>query len=536
VVVLWDVASGKEAAALKDGEVAALAFSPDGKLLASGSHGSVALWDVAARKRLSPDGGHTGHITTLAFRPDGKQLLTAGEDGSIRYWEPSSGREVEKWQSGSCLHSLVFSADGRTLGLSSGYGVRLSRQDAKTLFFGSKPGGSTGFSDPWLGAAYQDHSFQAVAFAPDNQTFALGGCESNRDGRRGPGRIFLCAAGSGKELKRLEPEDGEVCKLAFSPDGTLLASLGGRCGVKLWQTASGKEIRQLGEDLRVMDVLFSPDGATVAMVGGNEIRFVKTADGRDRWPPWRLTAHQGTVAFSPDGRMLAFAHNKTAYLFEVATGKERRRFDGHREPITRLAFSPCGRFLATASEDTTALLWQVTAPLTEKPVRLRPEQLNKLWSDLASPDARAAYQAIGELAAAAEQAVPFFKERLRPVPPADRYAGLIADLESDRFAVRQRATQELERAGDAAEPAVHDALRRNPSLETRTRLERLLEKLDGWSAERQQTLRAIEVLENIGTGEARLVLDQVTSGPAEARRTQQAKAARDRMAKRSSNP
>jgi hypothetical protein len=225
-------------------------------------------------------------------------------------------------------------------------------------------------------------------------------------------------------------------------------------------------------------------------------------------------------------------------LWEVASGKERRRYQGHRFHVLTLAFSPDGRRLASGSLDNTALLWDETGLSTEQQssgTTLSPEAMAALWSDLASDDATRAYQAIWSLAAA-ESAAAFLRGRLRPVaaPAPQHLAKLIGDLDSDRFAVRERAAQELDRLGELAEPALRETLAGNPSLEVRQRLTHLLEKRTALvtDSERLRALRASEVLEHNGTPEARQVLETLAQGAPQARLTQEAKASLERLAQR----
>src|SRR5437588_473831 len=130
-------------------------------------------------------------------------------------------------------------------------------------------------------------------------------------------------------------------------------------------------------------------------------------------------------------------------LWQVATGKQLGSLEGHRGEVTAVAFSPDGTRLVSGGADNAALVWDVTrlrpakapasAPLTN-------EALNELWSQLAGEDAAKAYRAIGRFAEAPAQAVPFLSRRLAPARAADdrRMRGLLADLDSDRFAERQR--------------------------------------------------------------------------------------------------
>lgn len=202
-----------------------------------------------------------------------------------------------------------------------------------------------------------------------------------------------------------------------------------------------------------------------------------------------------------------------------------------------MMFSPDGRRLISGSADTSALVWDVAGRLeTGRPrtIFLSPPEVERLWATLASEDATAAYQAIWELVAAPRQSVAFIKERLRPVPAVDsvRVTALIKDLDSDRFAVRAQAARELVQLAEGAEPAMRKALTASPTVEVRTRLEQVLEKLAALTPSQLQTLRALRVLEYIGTPPAQEVLELIAKGATGARLTREAQASLQRLAQR----
>ena len=163
------------------------------------------------------------------------------------------------------------------------------------------------------------------------------------------------------------------------------------------------------------------------------------------------------------------------------------------------------------------------------------KELERLWIALGSDDAGKAYEAIAALTAVPERAVPFLQERLRLPAPADpqRLGRWIADLDSDDFSVREKATEGLEKLAEAAEPALRQALAKNPSKEASRRLEQLLEKLSTPSGRIVQQLRAIQVLEYAGTPEAKKVLATLARGTEEARLTREARASLQRLLKQS---
>jgi hypothetical protein len=187
---------------------------------------------------------------------------------------------------------------------------------------------------------------------------------------------------------------------------------------------------------------------------------------------------------------------------------------------------------------TVVLLAIIIGPNASVATRQPPAELESWWAALSTEDPVKAHQAMTALVAKAAQTVPFLEKRLRPVPRADpgRLAGLIDDLDSSQFPVRQRATQELERLGEPAGPALRQALTGQPSPELRRRVEQVLEAHKTQrlhpSPGQRQLARAIEVLERIGSGEARRLLAVLAQGAPEAAVTRDAQGALDRLAKR----
>src|SRR5262249_28717005 len=161
---------------------------------------------------------------------------------------------------------------------------------------------------------------------------------------------------------------------------------------------------------------------------------------------------------------------QTVRCWDLATEKEVRRLEGHRGRATAVAFLPGGRRLVSGSWDHTALVWDVSGlagPGKPAAGRVSGRELKGLWGDLGAGEAARAYRAVRALADAPGDAVPFLRERLRPVPGPDpkHIERLVADLGSGSFADRQKATAELERLGFFAAPALRAALAAGPSLE-----------------------------------------------------------------------
>jgi WD40 repeat protein len=517
--------------------VAAVSFSPDGKIVASGgADATVRLWEVNSGKELHPRAGHQDQVQALTFLAGGRSLVAGSRDGRIGIWEAATGRLERQFR--------AVQEAAAPAGLPPGASVAFAR-DGQLAAVGR---GTIGLWDLATARCLRvlgpsESRGSALAFSPDGKTLAA----EPRDLYR----VCLWDVSTGQLSAELRKGNwGGVSLIAFSPDGKLLAvgidSLWNKEAEKtpeLWDVTSGKLLRPLkGHEKQVRALAFAPDGRTVATAGWDDtVRLWDVATGQQR-RQLKVESWGTCLAFSADGRTLAAgARDGEVYLWEVATGWPRHRFAGHKGEVSCVAFGSDGRTLASGSADTTLLVWDVTGlRLESRPERadLALPQWDRLWADLASEDAARAYQALWLLAAMPERAVPLLRDRLRPAAAAapEHIARLVADLDSDRFAVRQRAEEELGNLLDVAEAALRAALAGQPSVEVRRRIEVLLNQLDPCtSPERLRALRALEVLEQIGTPEAQQVLEKLAQGAPQARLTQEAKAALRRGAQRTSD-
>jgi hypothetical protein len=284
---------------------------------------------------------------------------------------------------------------------------------------------------------------------------------------------------------------------------------------------------------------FAPDGKTLAWNQGQAVELWDVVRGR---PIRRFNggiAHVMAVAFSPRGSLLAVADEEgIVWLGDPKDGSLRGHIEAPRGDFYCLAFSPDGKTLYTGGSDTTVTAWEVAHVLAKASARPGPcsqQELEDLWKLLGSTKGTEAGAAMARLAAVPRQAVRFLRARLRPVTPvnAERVKELLAGLEDKRYAVRHRAEAELEKLAEQAEPFLRRRLKENPSVEFRQRAERLLRRLTGFVTvpEAMRRVRAVEVLEHLGTAEAQQVLKELAGGAPEARLTREAKAALERLAR-----
>jgi dipeptidyl aminopeptidase/acylaminoacyl peptidase len=405
-----------------------------------------------------------------------------------------------------------------------------------------------------------------VAFSGDSKLLASGS---------GDGTVRLWEVATRKEVRKLQGHRGDVRSVCFSPDGKVLASAGEDAQVRLWEVDSGKEIRVIDAGSWVYSVAFSPDGKMIATGGMSKHVWLWDRETGEQVRPFASEEPLVySVAISPDGKLLASAgEDRTVRLWELASGKVWAVLEGHDEAVYSLAFSPDGRTLASVSLDGQVGLWEVVSgrrirflprvrPLLRPsvafaadsktlatpggaisvllwdwtaPVALSARQQEALWSELASSDAGKASDAVWTLVAAPRAALRSLGERLRPEQiEAEKIGRLIADLDNDRFAVRENAAEELGKMGKLAVPALQRTLEGKPSLEVRLRMERLLEADERSlpSAEVCRQVRAVQVLEHIGNSEAQELLQKLARGAEGARLTREAEAALKRLGQR----
>jgi WD40 repeat protein/tRNA A-37 threonylcarbamoyl transferase component Bud32 len=317
--------------------VTAVAFRPDGGQLASASHDrTVRLWDVATGRPVRTLTGHADVVYGVAYAPDGARLATASWDGTVKVWDVDAGREV-----------LTFRGHGEPV---------------------------------WR-----------VAFSPDGRRIAS----------LSHGSVQVWDAATGQVLRTLGPTGGlNRYGLAYSPDGRYVAVALHQQVVVLWEAETGREVQVFrGHTSLVKNVAFSPDGSLLASGAGDlvrsepgEVRVWDVASGRE---VFHLRGHTDPiygVSFSADGRRLVSAsQDHTVKVWDLDTGQEALTLRAHADTVSAVAFSPDDTRLATACADGTVKVWDATPWVDEKPpyeVQTLPGHGAAVFSVVFSPDGR----------------------------------------------------------------------------------------------------------------------------------------------------
>ncbi|KAF7967836.1 hypothetical protein HWV62_32906 [Athelia sp. TMB] len=344
----WDAETGALIAAPFNGHTASVysvAFSPDGQWIASGSRdNSVCVWNAETGALIAgPFAGHTDWVNSVAFSPDGQRIASGSRDKSIRIWDPQTGALVAGpfEERTSAVNAVVFSPDGRRIASGSGDDtVRVCDAETGALVAG-----------PFEG---HTRTVYSVAFSPDGKLIASGSEDNSV-------RVWIAETG----VLSVAPFEGHtswVYSVVFSSDGQRIASGSVDHTVRVWDVKSGALVAGpfQGHTGWIRSVAFSPDGQRIASGSFDKSVRVWRAESRVL-PATPFEENAGSISsavISPDGRRVAATSGGSVRVWDVETGVlTAGPFEGHTGDIRSAAFSPDGQRIASGSFNGSVCVW-----------------------------------------------------------------------------------------------------------------------------------------------------------------------------------
>jgi WD40 repeat protein/beta-lactamase regulating signal transducer with metallopeptidase domain len=371
------------------GQVRALAFAPDGKMLGTvtateggprGGPGELRLYEVAGRRLVTTVREPAG-LQAIAFAPDGKAVATGGYDRTVKVRDAIDGTLLATLGGSERVKEFRHAPNGARMEPRGGFGNLVTTvafaPDGKTLAAGCLDETvqlwdmATGKSISTIPVYGQ--SVLSLAFSPDGRELAVGTGEEGAS----VGTLSLLDAVAPRLLRRFDPIEGAVRSVAFAPAGDVLAvatSGKGEVGASLWDPSSGHRLRAYAPGLAVNSVAYAPDGKTV--VAGLDDGRVLLLDAES---PFRRATLGGPsapvlgVAYAPDGLTIACARRDGSVAFwgMPAAPLSLTRTIAHEAQVWFATFAPDGKTLATGAGDSTARVWDVATMSVVATFRVR---------------------------------------------------------------------------------------------------------------------------------------------------------------------
>ena len=521
----WNVATGQEIAKIErhTESVAALALSSNGKLLASaGSDKIVRVWDMQTRGLLHEFQQEPSvFVPSLSFSPDGNQLASAGYDEPCIVWDLIKGELAYKLDTDDKPGiKAVFAPNGKWLAAGCGDTVRLYEPSTgKEIRRWQAPG------------SY----IAAMDVTSDSKTIATS--TSWHCGVR------LWDVETGKETPSFDSLRSMIGQLQLSPDGKSLFGVGliDRRAIR-WNTQTAEPVETVpmpADALPGANACLSPGGAFFAWTALKDrqtddkvhphLKVIDMESGKVAREIGLGPDGARAVTFSPDGRALALENSQRDSdfkLIEFATGETIATFHGHHSGVWAIQFSPDGRTLYTGGGDSTIMKWDATARHSKGSST---PSAAAAWEALAQ-DASKAYPAGWDLVDAPKEAVALLRQKIQPPKKLDLQdvQPTVDLLNADKVAQREKAAKDLQALGFSGEPILRKLLETEKRPEVKQRLQTILDQLDGQFV---RIHRGLQALETIGNTDTKQLLRELAAGAPNSMLTKEAAAALKRMAK-----